>query len=568
DKAGVTATAAGVTDAGGQTTVTLTSSTTAVANITVSAQAGSTASVNADKTVSFIAGTPAQAQSTIVTDKNGYVSGDDMLVTVTLKDANGNGVTGVSASLTAEAVTVPNATAKADGWTDNGYGTYGRTYAAVTAGTGLKATVKLEGWSGAATSGAYAITADASTAKVDTVTLVGTDISKVADGKSAFDYTVTVVDANGNPVSGATVTPKADKAGVTATAAGVTDAGGQTTVTLTSSTTAVADITVSAQAGDTAAVNADKTVSFIAGTPAQAQSTIVTDKNGYVSGDDMLVTVTLKDANGNGVTGASASLTAEAVTVPNATAKADGWTDNGDGTYGRTYAAVTAGTGLKTTVKLSGWDKAAQSDAYAITAPPELKDITVNGYTFAKDAGFPTTGFTGATFTLNLTAGAASDYTWTSDADWVSVTNGVVKFTKKGTGSKVTITGKRKSGGSVVINYSFTLKDWFIRSGTGAMTNAEASTSCSSQSYSLPTVAQLSNAKVMDMGSRALGPLWSEWGHMRAYPDSGISNGPFWTSEWGGENQSYYYVYMDYGRPAFNLSGTVAHALTLCRQGF
>ncbi|MGK0740183.1 Ig-like domain-containing protein, partial [Yokenella regensburgei] len=153
-------TAAGVTDAGGQTTVTLTSTTAAVADITVSARAGDTAAVNADKAVSFIA--------------------------------------------------------------------------------------------------------DASTAKVDTVTLVGTDISKVADGKSAFTYTVMVKDGNGNPVSGATVTPKADKPGVTATAAGVTDAGGQTTVTLTSSTTAVANITVSARAGDTASVNADKTVSFIA----------------------------------------------------------------------------------------------------------------------------------------------------------------------------------------------------------------------------------------------------------------------------------------------------------------
>ncbi|MGK0707003.1 inverse autotransporter beta domain-containing protein, partial [Yokenella regensburgei] len=362
------------------------------------------------------------------------------------------------------------------------------------------------------------------------------------------------------------VTPKADKPGVTATAAGVTDAGGQTTVTLTSTTAAVADITVSAQAGDTAAVSADKAVSFIADAPALAQSTIVTDKNGYVSGDDMLVTVTLKDANGNGVTGASASLTAEAVTVQNATAKADGWTDNGDGTYGRTYAAVTAGTGLKAAVKLSGWDKAAQSDAYAITEPPELKDITVNGYTFAKDAGFPTTGFTGATFTLNLTSDTASDYTWTSDADWVSVTNGVVKFTKKGTGSKVTITGKRKSGGSGVINYSFTLKDWFIS--TGRMTHAEAGTSCSSQSYSLPTIAQLSNAKIFNIGVRAIGPLWSEWGNMQGYP--GISSGPFWTSEGGGKEgvPFYYYVYMDNGYVVYSLVGPNEREFTLCRQGF
>ncbi|WNN54733.1 hypothetical protein RIN66_21700 (plasmid) [Hafnia alvei] len=52
--------------------------------------------------------------------------------------------------------------------------------------------------------------ADAATAQVDTVTLVGSDVSKVAD---AFTYTVTVKDSNGNLVSGATVKPKADKTG-------------------------------------------------------------------------------------------------------------------------------------------------------------------------------------------------------------------------------------------------------------------------------------------------------------------------------------------------------------------
>ncbi|MGK0707125.1 Ig-like domain-containing protein, partial [Yokenella regensburgei] len=78
--------------------------------------------------------------------------------------------------------------------------------------------------------------ADAASAQVDTVKLVGNDVSKVADGKNTFTYTVMVKDGNGNRVSGATVTPKADKPGVSATAAGVTDAGGQTTVTLTSTT--------------------------------------------------------------------------------------------------------------------------------------------------------------------------------------------------------------------------------------------------------------------------------------------------------------------------------------------
>ncbi|TBL95049.1 hypothetical protein EYY95_00050, partial [Hafnia alvei] len=71
------------------------------------------------------------------------------------------------------------------------------------------------------------------------------------DGKNTFTYTVTVKDVNGNLVSGATVTPKSDKTGATATANNVTDANGQTTITLTSSTTAVANITVSAQVGST-----------------------------------------------------------------------------------------------------------------------------------------------------------------------------------------------------------------------------------------------------------------------------------------------------------------------------
>ncbi|SQA97939.1 Uncharacterised protein [Cedecea neteri] len=78
----------------------------------------------------------------------------------------------------------------------------------------------------------------------------------------------------------------------------------------------------------------------------QAKSAIKTDNTTYASGADMLITVTLKDANGNAVTGAAASLTTEAVTVVNATLKTgSSWKDNGDGTYTGTYTATTAGTG-------------------------------------------------------------------------------------------------------------------------------------------------------------------------------------------------------------------------------
>ncbi|WP_193764431.1 hypothetical protein, partial [Hafnia alvei] len=69
-----------------------------------------------------------------------------------------------------------------------------------------------------------------------------------------------------------------------------------------------------------------------------------TNAGSYVAGTEMTVTVTLKDSQGNGATGQKALLTSSAVTVANATAKADGvWTDNNDGTYSRTYIATTVG---------------------------------------------------------------------------------------------------------------------------------------------------------------------------------------------------------------------------------
>ncbi|EAZ9183341.1 invasin, partial [Salmonella enterica] len=106
-----------------------------------------------------------------------------------------------------------------------------------------------------------------------------------------------------------------------------------------------------------------------AATPDGARSAISTDATTYVSGSDMLITVTLKDGQDNAVTGAAASLTAVTVTVPNAILKAGSrWRDNGDGTYTATYTAATAGTELRATVRLSGRGNPASSDAYAITA--------------------------------------------------------------------------------------------------------------------------------------------------------------------------------------------------------
>ncbi|WP_324030784.1 Ig-like domain-containing protein [Pantoea sp. JZ2] len=311
DKAGVTVKAAGATDAAGQATVTLTSSTLAVADITVSAKVGSTAAVSADRAVSFVADAATAKVSAVVlngTAVSKVADGESAFTyTVTVKDGNGNPVTGVTVKPAADKAGV---TVKAAGATDAA----GQATVTLTSSTLAVAdiTVSAKVGSTAAVSADRAVSfvADAATAKVSAVVLNGTAVSKVADGESAFTYTVTVKDGNGNPVTGVTAVPAADKAGVTVKAAGATDAAGQATVTLTSSTLAVADITVSAKLGSTAAVSADRAVSFVADAPSDAKSTFVASPSLVVADGSTIstLTLTLKDVNGNAVTGAASTL--------------------------------------------------------------------------------------------------------------------------------------------------------------------------------------------------------------------------------------------------------------------
>ncbi len=413
-------------------------------NVTLTPVVNGTTLSSAVVTISSV--TPDGARSTISTDAAAYVSGSDMAVTVTLKDTNNNVVAGAASSLTADTVTVPNAILKAGSrWRDNGDGTY------------------------TASSDAYAITA---------------------------------------------------------------------------------------------------------ATPDGAKSAISTDATAYVSGSDMAVTVTLKDGQDNAVTGTAASLTADTVTVPNAILKAGSrWRDNGDGTYTAAYTATTAGTNLRATVRLGGWSTAAQSGKYGIIlgyeAPASI-NTQVNAYTFtqtSEEGTFPTTGFTGATFTIvPKDSKSVTDYTWTSDASWVSVTDGVVKFTGTGTGDKVTITGTPTSSQGNIIKYSFTLKSWFIHSGSTRMSWSDANTYCSSQSgYSLPTIAQMilrtNHTATLIRGT---GALLNEWGMMTRYTSARFSDNTYWSSDQlssGSHNN----VSLRYGGVYFSSDSSKINVV--CRQG-
>ncbi|QMA43013.1 inverse autotransporter beta domain-containing protein [Citrobacter freundii] len=417
--------------------VTLTSTTTAVSDIQVSVRAGSTGTmVPADKKVSFVAGA-------VSPDKSDFVAAPDHIVadgqavstlTLTLRDGNGNAVSGQAATLSAKVAGAGDT--QVTGFTE---GTAGSYTAGLTGTEAGQATVQaMQGARPASNDKpAVTLTADAGTAQVKSVLLQGDEVSRVADGSSNFRYAVTVTDANGNPVADQTVTAQADKPDhVTVAADGATNAAGQTTVTLTSTTTAVSDIQVSVRAGSTGTmVDADKKVSFV--------------------------------------------------------------------------------------------------------ADVSIKDIAVNGYIFGKDEGFPTTGFKGAMFTIELKNGNASDFNWKADAPWVTVKDGVVSFNDTGTGSKVTITGTPISGEGKIISWDFTLKNWFINNGTTTGTDMDEASFCGSNFSKVPTIQQLNGSERSDGKRGTLGGLWSEWGNLTAFNGSGfVSTNPitdytgYWTSQY------------------------------------
>ena len=194
-----------------------------------------------------------------------------------------------------------------------------------------------------------------------------------------------------------------------------------------------------------------------------------------------------------------------------------------------------------------------------------FEDISVNDFTFAVDAGFPTTGFDGAEFALN-TPSAPSDYTWSSDAPWVSVdSSGTVSFISQGDAAPVTITATPTSGGTSLA-YTFTIASWFRSNGSSRVTYSEARTWCNEQQpsyqWKIPAYRLLSQAPA----TRGVGALWREWGDMRNYVNSTFT----WRGHWSSTTVStgnYYFVYLDKGEVSWtagsNTSNAAICALTL-----
>lgn len=392
------------TDPEGTVLVTLTNAKAGVSKVTASLNS-SRQSVD----VSFGVGQPVKATSFIATNKATYILASDIRVEIALRDQNQNAVTGLDSTKLSSMVTVANAEEKsAVNWVENSNtGTYVGTYVAKISGENLTATLKVS--DGINTSDAYSIIAGGAVLANSTITR---NSDSYVSGKD-IRVTATLKDGDSppNPVTGlasATLSSMVSVANAEAKSASnwteVADEPG----TYTGDYVAKA---VGMGLGATLSIaGASKTSAAYAVTPGEAVHTgsgIATNAASYVAGAEMLVKVTLKDGQGNGVTGQKDALTSSTVTVANATAKAEsGWADNNDGTYSRTYIANAMGSSLKATLHLSGWSTAAESAAYAITQGAENGDESSLSISAARivanDNATSTAGTDNATITLNV----------------------------------------------------------------------------------------------------------------------------------------------------------------------
>ncbi|HFV8574395.1 TPA: Ig-like domain-containing protein, partial [Escherichia coli] len=313
--------------------------------------------------IAIVANMASRADSMIETDQNNYVAGKPIGVKVTLKDENGNGVTGRK-ELLKQAVKVDNTKTDAvSAWTEESEGVYKANYTAHLIGDKLTAQLTMPGWQ-TKHSDAFSIAGDKDTAKIAAMQITANNAVARRDHNTVA---VTVRDVHQNLLQGQNVTfTVVNGAAVFADPNGgivTTDKDGIASVNLASDQ-AVNSLIKAEINGSSQSVE----VSFITGDISQLTSTIKTDDVSYTAGGKIKVTVTLMDEQKNRVTGMASLLAGSGVVEVSGTDtnETGNWSEESDGVYTTTRTAKIAGNSHYATLKLSTWSSVQQSDAYVI----------------------------------------------------------------------------------------------------------------------------------------------------------------------------------------------------------
>nr|EGS9996332.1 LysM peptidoglycan-binding domain-containing protein [Serratia marcescens] len=191
-------------------------------------------------------------------------------------------------------------------------------------------------------------------------TLVATPDAIVADNRALTTLTLTLKNAAGDALSGlasqlALAIAMPDGASRTAdalTLSPVKEGSQKGVYTATFKGAVAGKYTLVPEYNGSAIGNLSATVTLRASAAVKATSAITVTGETFVSGSDIPVTVTLKDAQGNAVSGQTDSL--KDVAVPNAVLKGT-WAETAanSGVYRATYTAQQAGTGLQATLKVA-----------------------------------------------------------------------------------------------------------------------------------------------------------------------------------------------------------------------
>ena len=214
-------------------------------------------------------------------------------------------------------------------------------------------------------------------------TVSASPASVTADGSSSSTITVALKNGYGNPVRGITVTLAGSGGSSTISAAsGVSDLNGLVTFTVRDSVVETTTYTATDTSDSGLVITATATVSFTAG-PASAVASTVSASPGSVTADGATpstITVTLKDAEGNPVSGKTVTL------------------------------AKTSGAGTPVIATVQGTSDASGVATFSVTSTRAALDVfaatdSTDGVTVAQTAG------------VTFTVGAPSGYQITANSD-------------------------------------------------------------------------------------------------------------------------------------------------------
>ncbi|EEF4509068.1 hypothetical protein FWL67_19200 [Salmonella enterica] len=344
----------------------------------------------------LIMGKPDGAKSTFTQDRNliAATGTDKAVLTLTLKDSAGSPVSGIAGRLSLAHTATDGVDTVSLTTDDRGNGVYDFSVTGTAPGT-VQFTPQLDGAALTTTPAnlSVVLTGDSSTAQIAASDLTVTTDNAVADDSATNQVRAVVTDAAGRPVSGVAVSFTTVTPAHITVSTGVTDIHGVATASLASPQAGPVAVTAKINStGSEQTVN----VNFTAGAPTTANSTLMAGTASIIAnnggaGGTSLLTLTLKDAKGNPVTGltdvgftvtgtASAGITGLTGGALTATE-----TSAGSGVYTATLQGITAGTATVSTT-VGGSAFSATPANVTVTLTPDLSTAMVSTLTGTTNA--------------------------------------------------------------------------------------------------------------------------------------------------------------------------------------